>query len=101
MISIYSASVIHGNLARAINSIPPPPAIGTEQLSPPFRRRLSVNEDFQQGHHLWQDNYDGYLRARAGDVAEEVPNGASNEFYIEAKIGDRTGYIPQSIVTDI
>ena len=39
--------------------------------------------------------------ARAGEVAEEVPNGASNEYYIEAQIGERKGYIPKNITTDI
>ena len=77
--------------------MPPPPA----SFPPPIRRRLSVTEDFQPGHNLWQNNYDGYLEARAGEVAEEIPNGASNDYYIEAQIGQRKGYIPKSITTDI
>ena len=82
--------------------IPPPPqSIGPGSFPPPVRRRLSVNEDFQPGHNLWQENYDGYLEARAGEVAEEVPNGASNDYYIEAQIGQRKGYIPKNITTDI
>ena len=86
------------NQTNDSNLPPPPPQLGTE---PPGRRRFSVNEDFQPGHNLWQENYDGYLEARAGEVAEEVPNGASNDYYIEAQIGQRKGYIPKNITTDI
>ena len=77
--------------------MPPPPV----SFPPPIRRRLSVTQDFQPGHNLWQENYDGYLEAKAGEVAEEVPNGASNDYYFEAQIGERKGYIPKNITTDI
>ena len=83
------------------NQPPPPASNGTGPFPPPLRRRLSVNETFQPGHQLWQEHYDGYLEAKAGEVAEEVPNGASNEYYIEAQIGGRKGYIPKDILTDI
>ena len=63
-------------------------------------RKFSVNQDFQEGHELWQGGYDGYLVAEAGEEIEEVPNGNSNENFIDAQIGDRRGYIPKDILTD-
>ena len=76
---------------------PPPPQLGT---GPPGRRRFSVNEDFQEGHDLWHEGYDGHLRARAGEVVEEVPGGTSTDDFIDAQIGNRRGYVPVRILSD-
>ena len=63
-------------------------------------RIFCVNQDFQEGHELWQGGYDGYLVAEAGEEIEEVPNGNSNENFVDAQIGNRRGYIPKDILTD-
>ena len=79
---------------------PPPPA----PMSPParLRRRFSVDENFQPGHHYWTDGYDDqYVAAFAGEVVEEVLDGASNEHYVQVQKGDRTGYIPRDSLTQI
>ena len=81
----------------------PPPHVGTGPFPPPsqpVRRRFSVNENFQEGHNLWSPGYGAYLTAHAGEVAEEIPNGNSNDHFVEAQIGDRSGYIPRQILTD-
>jgi len=79
------------------NPLPPPPP-----GSGPLRRRYSVNGNFQAGHPLWTDGYDEhYLPAGAGEVVEEVIDGASNEHFVQAQKGDRTGYIPRDILTNI
>ena len=75
----------------------PPPAMFIPQ---PERRRFSVNEDFQEGHDLWYEGYDAYLRARAGEVVEEVLGGVSTEDFIDALIGNRRGYIPKRILSN-
>ena len=63
-------------------------------------RIFSVNQNFQEGHELWNYGYQGYLVAGAGEEIEEVPNGNSNVNFIHAQIGDRRGYIPKDILTD-
>ena len=83
----------------------PPPHVGTGPFPPPsqpVRRRFSVNENFQAGHHYWTDGYDDqYVAAFAGEVVEEVLDGASNEHYVQVQKGDRTGYIPRDSLTQI
>ena len=92
--------MIHGDLAGIItqtngsNLPPPPPHIDTG------RRRFSVNEDFQAGHDLWYEGYGGYLGARAGVVVEEVPDGTSTDEFLDARIGDRRGYIPKRLLSN-
>ena len=106
LFSIHRDSDVRGNLENIIlsqsnNDLPSPPAeFGTEPSRPPMIRKFRVNQDFQQGHELWHDGYHGYLVAGAGEEIEEVPNGNSNENFIDAQIGDRRGYIPKNILTN-
>ena len=103
---MYSVVDVQENLQAIIqnqqpaNDIPPPPVDQPAGPPPPLTRRYSVTQDFQEGHYLWQDGYDGYLAVGAGDVIEEVLNGNSAEGYIDAQINDRRGYIPKNILTD-
>ena len=65
-------------------------------------RRFIIIDDFQSGAYLWQEGYDGYLEACAGEVAQVVDGNANgNEFYFDCQIGDRRGYIPCLYLTDI
>ena len=106
MFSKHSESDVRENLENIIQNQPsddlpsPPAEFGTEPSRPPMIRKFSVNQDFQQGHELWHDGYHGYLVAGAGEEIEEVPNGNSNENFIDAQIGDRRGYIPKNILTN-
>ena len=85
------------NQTNGSNLPPPPPQLGTE---PHVRRRFSVNEDFQEGHDLWHEGYDGHLRARAGEIVEEVPGGTSTDDFIDAQSGNGRGYVPRRILSD-
>ena len=109
-----SPSEIHSNMQNFMGDINrpgnqnpqpaiPPPQVGTGPFPPPAQpapRRYSVNENFQEGHNLWSLGYSAYLAAHAGEVAEEIPNGNSNNDFVDARIGDRSGYIPRQILTD-
>ena len=107
MISINSGNNIRGDIGdiltpvvnpqNSVSSPPPPPPSQPAGSAP---RRYSVNENFQEGHNLWSPGYGAYLTAHAGEVAEEIPNGNSNDHFVEAQIGDRSGYIPRQILTD-
>ena len=106
MSSIYSVVDVQENLQAIIqnqppaNDIPPPPIDQSTRPLPPLTRRFSVTQNFQEGHYLWDDGYDGYLAVGAGDVIEEVLNGNSTESHIDAQINGRRGYIPKNILTD-
>ena len=106
LISIYSVIEVQQKLQTMLqnqpsaNDVQPSPVEPSTEPPPPLTRRFSVTENFQEGHNLWQGGYDGYLAAEAGVLIEEVPNGNSTDSYIDARIGERRGYIPKDILID-
>lgn len=102
----HSGNDVRGNLENILQNQPSndpplrPPEFDADPSHRPLIRKFSVNQDFQEGHELWHDGYQGYLAAGAGEQIEEVPNGNSDENFIDAQIGDRRGYIPKDILTD-